>query len=189
MSRSLKVGARALALAAVAGLFALLVWKVVHQERGTVARKVDAGKTVAAPAFDLRRLEGEGSVSLASLHGKGILVNFFASWCRPCKREAGDLQRTWQAQRGRGLVVLGVDIDDVAGDGRRFARKLGMTYPLVHAPSSMWDDWGLTGVPETFFIDRRGRLVGVHIAGPVADGSNREKLARGIELALRPAAT
>jgi peroxiredoxin len=189
MGRSLKVGARALALAAVAGLFALLVWKIVHQERGTVARKVDAGKSVAAPAFDLPRLEGEGTVSLASLRGKAIVVNFFASWCRPCKREAGDLQRTWERHRDRGLVVLGVDVNDVPSDARKFARKLGMTYPLVHAPSSMYDDWGLTGVPETFFIDRRGQLVDVHVAGPVGDGSNREKFARGLELALRPAAT
>ena len=188
MGRSLKVGARALALAAVAGLFALLVWKVVHNERGTVARKVDSGKAVAAPAFDLPRLEGGGTISLASLRGKAVVMNFFASWCRPCKREAGDLQRTWEQHRGRGLVVLGVDVNDVPGDARAFARRLGMTYPLVHAPSSMWDDWGLTGVPETFFIDRRGRLVDVHVAGPVEDGSNREKFARGLELALRPVA-
>src|ERR671932_1579174 len=186
MGRSLKVGARALALAAVAGLFALLVWKVVHQERGSVARKIDAGKTGPAPAFDLPRLDREGKLSLASLRGKGVVVNFWASWCRPCKQEAPALQRTWESHRGRGLVVLGVDVDDVSSDARRFARKLGITYPLVHAPSSLWDDWGLTGVPETFFVDRRGRLVDVHVAGPVADGSNREKLARGIALALRP---
>ena len=187
MGRSLKVGARALALAAVAGLFALLVWKVVHNERGTVARKVDSGKPVAAPAFDLPRLDGNGTVSLASLRGKAVVVNFWASWCGPCKKEAPDLQRTWERHRARGLVVLGVDVNDVSGDARRFARKLGLTYPLVHAPSSTWDEWGLTAVPETFFIDRRGRLVGEHIAGTV--GSSREAYERGIELALRSPTT
>src|SRR5205807_9631583 len=75
---------------------------------------------------------------------------------------------------------------DVSGDARRFARKLGITYPLVHAPTTIWDDWGVTGVPETFFVDRRGRLVDVHVAGPVFDGTNRGKYERGLRLALRP---
>ena len=155
MAPSLKVGARVLALVAVAGLFALLVWKVVHQERGTVARKIDAGKTGPAPAFDLPRLDREGNLSLASLRGKGVVVNFWASWCKPCKREAPALQRTWESHRGRGLVVLGVDVDDVSSDARRFARKLGLTYPLVHAPSSLWDDWGLTGAVTLLTWNRR----------------------------------
>jgi cytochrome c biogenesis protein CcmG, thiol:disulfide interchange protein DsbE len=185
MPRSLKLGAQALAVAAVAGLFALLIWRVVHQNRDTVAVRVAHGKTGPAPTFDLPRLDGNGSISLASLRGKAVVVNFWASWCAPCKREAPQLEASWKKHGGQGLVVLGIDANDVSGDARHFARKLGLTYPLVHAPTTIWDDWGVTGVPETFFVDRRGRLVDVHVAGPVADGGNKALFERGIRLALK----
>src|SRR2546421_6845545 len=186
MARVLKLGAQGLAVAGVAGLLALLVWRVVHQNGNTAASQVAHGKTGPAPAFSLPRLEGGGKVSLASLRGKAVVVNFWASWCAPCKREAPALERSWKQHSSQGLVVLGIDANDVSGDARRFARKLGITYPLVHAPTTIWDDWGVTGVPETFFVDRRGRLVDVHVAGPVFDGTNRGKYERGLRLALRP---
>src|SRR5919108_2498816 len=173
MPRPLKLAAQALAVGAVAGLFALLIWKVVHQNRNTVAVQVAHGKTGPAPAFDLPRLDGHGRVSLASLRGKAVVVNFWASWCAPCKREGPQLERSWKAYSRRGLVVLGIDANDVSGDARHFARKLGLTYPLVHAPTTIWDDWGVTGVPETFFVDRRGRLRGGPVAGPVAGGGKK----------------
>jgi cytochrome c biogenesis protein CcmG, thiol:disulfide interchange protein DsbE len=184
MPRPLKLGAQALAVAAVAGLFALLIWRVVHQNRNTVAVKVAHGKTSRAPALDLPRLDGRGRVSLASLRGKAVIVNFWASWCHPCKQEAPALERRSKELARRGVVVLGVDVNDVSGDARHFAQKLGLTYPLVHAPSTTWDDWGLSGVPETFFVDRRGRLVDVHIAGPVLQGANEAQFERGVRLAL-----
>src|ERR671934_166186 len=157
MPRSVKLAAQSLAVAVVAGLFALLIWRVVHQNRDTAAVRVAHGKTGPAPAFDLPRLDGRGRLSLASLRGKAVVVNFWASWCAPCKREAPQLEQSWKAYSGKGLVVLGIDANDVSGDARHFARKLGLTYPLVHAPTTIWDDWGVTGVPETFFVDRRGR--------------------------------
>jgi cytochrome c biogenesis protein CcmG/thiol:disulfide interchange protein DsbE len=185
MPRPLKLAAQSLAVAVVAGLFALLIWRVVHQNRNTVAVQVAHGKTSLAPALDLPRLDGRGRLSLASLRGKAVVVNFWASWCKPCKQEAPALERSWKKHSGQGLVVLGVDVNDVSSDARHFARKLGLTYPLVHAPTTTWDDWGLSGVPETFFVDRRGRLVDVHVAGPVLDGGNKALFERGIRLALQ----
>ena len=185
MARVLKLTAQGLALAGVAGLLVLLVWKVTHHPGAKLNAAIAHGKKPAAPNFDLPRLDGRGRVSLASLRGKAVIVNFWASWCAPCKREAPELERSWKAHSGQGLVVLGIDANDVSGDARHFARKLGLTYPLVHAPTTIWDDWGVTGVPETFFVDRRGRLVDVHVAGPVLDGGNKALFERGIRLALK----
>jgi cytochrome c biogenesis protein CcmG/thiol:disulfide interchange protein DsbE len=185
MARALRLGAQGLALAGVAALLALLVWKVTHENRNTAASEVAHGKTGPAPEFSLPRLTGGGKVSLASLRGKGIVINFWASWCRPCKAEAPLLEKAWRQYRSRGLVVVGIDSNDVSSDARAFAARHGLTYTLLHDPGATYDRYGLTGVPETFFVDRRGRLVPIHLEGGVDLAANRDKWARGIRLALR----
>lgn len=171
----LKVAAQGAALALVVGLFALLVWKVATQDEGA-APKLGRGETPPAPAFHLDRLDRPGKLSLAAYRGRPVVLNFWASWCIPCKQEAPLLESTWKRYRDRGLVVLGVDINDLRGDARRFAREYGMSYPLVYdGPGNTTTTYGLTGVPETFFVARSGKLVcerlqaGVHLEG------NRER--------------
>jgi cytochrome c biogenesis protein CcmG/thiol:disulfide interchange protein DsbE len=178
----LKVGAQAAAVALVVGLLGLLVWKVVNEERSDVPEQLAEGKRPTAPGFTLPRLSGDGELSLASLRGKAVVVNFWASWCKPCEEEAPLLEQAWRRYRSQGLVVVGVDAQDFARDARRFARKNGMTYPLVRdGPGETLGDYGVVGFPETFFINREGKLVGERIAGAV----DRERLTRNIELALR----
>ena len=109
-------------------LASLLVWKLTHQ---TSPPKAGA----PAPAFSLPRLDGTGDVSLASLRGKTVVLNFFASWCQPCKREAPDLESLWRHSRSDGLVVLGVDSGDAKGSARRFLSAHGVTYPVVFDPN------------------------------------------------------
>ncbi len=186
MARSLKVGAQALALAAVAGLLALLVWKVVNEERSDVPRQVARGDTPTAPAFSLPRLDREGVLSLASLRGKAVVVNFWASWCEPCKEEAPLLEDAWQRYRGDGLVVVGIDAQDFKGDARAFARRNGMTYPLVHdGPGKTVGAYGVQAFPETFVVDRRGRIVG-QIVGQLDANDDIESRFRGyLDVALR----
>jgi cytochrome c biogenesis protein CcmG, thiol:disulfide interchange protein DsbE len=166
------------ALALVAALLGLLAWKLAHGE-GERA-------TGVAQAFTLDRLDGEGSVSLASLRGKAVVVNFWASWCRPCRDEAKALDAAWRKYRSRGLVVLGVDVRDFRVDARRFARRYGMTYPLVKDDGNHVErKFGITGVPETFFVDRQGNLVGDPIAGPVdASDEIAQRFEKSIEEAL-----
>jgi cytochrome c biogenesis protein CcmG, thiol:disulfide interchange protein DsbE len=178
----LKLGAQAAAVGLVAGLLGLLVWKVIHDERSDVPEQLAAGKTPTAPGFTLPRLNGDGELSLASLRGKAVVVNFWASWCKPCEEEAPLLERAWRRYRSQGLVVVGVDAQDFGRDARRFARKNGMSYPLVRdGPGETLSDYGVVGFPETFFVNREGKLVGERISGAVDD----ERLTRNIELALR----
>jgi cytochrome c biogenesis protein CcmG/thiol:disulfide interchange protein DsbE len=153
---------QATALVAVVGLFALLVWKITHQSHPP---KLGG----PAPNFTLQRLDNRGTIDLASLRGKPVVVNFFASWCQPCKAESKVLEQAWRQYKSRGVVFLGIDYHDVTSDGRRFLRAHDITYPAVQDGSGdVADRYGVTGVPETYFIDARGRLVGSHIAGTVA---------------------
>jgi cytochrome c biogenesis protein CcmG, thiol:disulfide interchange protein DsbE len=175
MAGRLKLSAQVLALALVTGLFALLVWKVATQDEGA-APKLGRGETPAAPDFRLDRLDGPGKLSLASYRGRPVIINFWASWCIPCKEEAPLLESVWQRYRDRGLVVVGIDINDLRGDARRFARENKMSYPLVYdGPGRTTSDYGLTGVPETFFVARSGRLVCEHLQAGLHIEENRER--------------
>ena len=176
-ARALRLTAQAAAVALVLALLALLIWRVAHSE--------SRPKHGPAPGFALPRLDGNGTLALADLRGKGVIVNFAASWCDPCKREAPALERTWQRYRSRGLVVLGVDGNDFASDARKFTRKYGLTYPFVRDPDGrILRKYGLTGFPETVCVDRRGRLVGDHIVGPIDDGENKKLFERGVAALL-----
>jgi len=174
--RTLKVTGQIVALAAVAGLLGLLVWRLTHQSKPP---KIGG----PAPAFSLRRLDTSGTLALASLRGKPVVLNFWASWCVPCKGEAKMLENAWQRYRAQGVVFVGIDWHDVKSDARRFLDHHGVTYPTVlDGSGSITDRYGVVGVPETYFIDRRGRLVGEHIVGTVVN--QKDRFRSGVEAAL-----
>ena len=176
---TLKHGLQAATVAVVAGLLALLIWKVVHQDKGV---KLGGGRTPPAPQFALSRLDAPGKLALASLRGKVVVLNFWASWCVPCKAEAPRLEAAWQRYRDKGVVVVGVDAQDFSGDAKHFVRKHKLTYPNVHdGPGNVLPKYGVTGFPETYFVDRRGRLVGDRVAGEISAA----KLTAGIQQALK----
>jgi cytochrome c biogenesis protein CcmG/thiol:disulfide interchange protein DsbE len=169
------------AVALVASLVALLVWQVTTKDAGAgLVGAVEDGEKPAAPPFELPALGGEETISLAAYRGKAIVLNFWASWCEPCKREAPLLEEAWRRHRERGLVVIGVDAHDLERDARRFVERYGLTYPIAHdGPGESLDRYGLSGFPETWWVDRRGRLV-AYSRGEFS----REELDRNIERAL-----
>jgi cytochrome c biogenesis protein CcmG/thiol:disulfide interchange protein DsbE len=186
VSGRLRLGAQVVAVGLVAALLGLLAWRLTHEEGGEVRSALERGERPPAPQFTLPRLDAEGQLSLAALRGKPVVVNFWASWCEPCEDEAPLLEAAWREHRDEGLVVVGIDYDDFRSDARRFAERNGMTYPLVYdRGGEMAKEYGLDGVPETFFIDREGRLVGEPVVGGIdARDELREQFEAGLAAIL-----
>ena len=176
--------AQGVAIGLVALLFILLAWSLLHDEGGDLAKQANRGERPAAPDFTLERLDREGDLQLASLRGKVVVLNAWASWCVPCKEEAPFLEQVWRSNRDRGVVVLGLDAKDFRADARRFAERYGLTFPLVYdGPGDAIDGYGVTGFPETFVIDREGRVVRAFV-GAVNGDEERAELRTAIEGAL-----
>ncbi|HEX2044290.1 MAG TPA: TlpA disulfide reductase family protein [Gaiellaceae bacterium] len=182
MARRVKLILQAAAVMVVALLVVLLGWQVARQEEGRgLDDAVAAGKRPPAPDFTLESLDGDETISLSDYRGRAVVLNFWASWCQPCKKEAPLLQLAWERYRGEGLVVLGVDAQDLKSDARRFVERYGLTYPIVHDRNGVTlGRFGYSAFPETWFVDRQGRLVGEHVVGEFTE----EQLVRNIRLAL-----
>jgi cytochrome c biogenesis protein CcmG/thiol:disulfide interchange protein DsbE len=173
---------RVLAVAVVVALLGLLVWDVAHSGGSKVASSVDKGKVVAAPKLVLPYHERDGTFDLAAQRGKVVVVNFWASWCAGCKTEARALNAAARAWRDRGVVFIGVDVNDFRGAAARFVAKHDVGYTIVRdGQGSTLGKWGVSGLPETFFVNRRGRVVPPHILA----AASREQLDEGIRRALQ----
>jgi cytochrome c biogenesis protein CcmG/thiol:disulfide interchange protein DsbE len=118
----------------------------------------------AAP-FTLTLFDGK-RVTLADLRGKAIFLNFWASWCEPCRAEAKDLEAAWQRLKDKNMVFLGVALQDSDENSRGFVQEFGLTYPNGRDDSGkIAVDYGVWGIPETFFIDPQGRITYKHVGG------------------------
>ena len=121
----------------------------------------------AVPSEPLPRLEGGGTESLTNYRGQWVLVNFWASWCVPCRTEAPELEEFQRRHGGPRFTVRGIDSRDLTGDGRDFVERYGLTYPqLRDGDGDAAHEFGTTGVPENFLIDPRGK-VRLLVRGPV----------------------
>ncbi len=116
-----------------------------------------------APSFAFTLFDGT-TVRLEDLRGKVVFLNFWASWCPPCRAEARTLEAAWQKYKDQDVMFLGIDIQDTEEDARAFLREFGVTYPNGRdASGKIAIDYGVWGIPETFFIDREGRITYKHI--------------------------
>jgi cytochrome c biogenesis protein CcmG, thiol:disulfide interchange protein DsbE len=184
VARRARLVAQGVAVGLVALLFTLLVWSLVTEEGGDLATAATRGERPLAPDFTLERLDREGDLALSSLRGQGVVLNFWASWCIPCKEEAPFLEQVWRKDRKRGLVVIGLDAKDFRKDARRFMRRYDLTFPIVYdGPGETVADYGVTGFPETFVLDREGRVIEAFIGAVNAD-EDRVRLRAAVDRAL-----
>ena len=127
-----------------------------------------------APPFTFTTFEGE-TISLDDLRGQGVVLNFWASWCDPCRDEAALLENTWRREQGNGIVFIGLDYLDQEPAAKAYLAEFGITYP--NGPDLRSDAarrYGIKGVPETFFIDPEGNITEI-VIGPIVSESQMEQ--------------
>lgn len=152
----------------------------------TLFRTATPAKLVGerAPEFELPVLGTDERLSSEQLKGQPLVLNFWASWCVPCREEARTLERSWQKYKGRGLRIVGVNVQDSEADAQAFVEEFGVTFPSVRDTDlKLWTELGVRGLPETFFIDHSWTFVGIG-SGKQVDSSGGTKILGAIDPAL-----
>jgi len=147
-----------------------------------------------APSFELALLDGSGVLTDEDLRGKPVVINFWASWCIPCREEAPLLEETRRRYRDEGVMFLGVNIKDAKSDAKRFVDEFGITYPTVRdIDQSLTKDFGVKGLPETFFVDHRWTFIGAISGAETGDQQgtvilgaiSEDELVSNVEILIR----
>jgi cytochrome c biogenesis protein CcmG/thiol:disulfide interchange protein DsbE len=159
---------RWLVILVAAALVGLLSYGVAQQGTDdSIDRAVAEGRRIAAPQRALAKLGDAGKSRLADYRGKVVVMNFWASWCKPCVDELPVLEKTHQRIAGDNALVLGVNYKDLSKKALEFKTKFGLTFPLVRDPDGKYaEDFSSRRFPETFVIDRKGQIAAKR-RGPV----------------------
>jgi len=160
-ARIWSAGGRILAVLGVVGLIGLLGWGVYQVQKKPLEKGM-------APDFTLQSFTGQ-TYTLSQLRGKVVIINFWASWCPPCREEAAYLENTWRKYKDKGVIFIGVDYADAEKPALAYIKEFDITYfngpDLGTRISQMFN---IKGVPETYYIAKDGTLRGNHI-GPLIE--------------------
>ena len=156
------------AFAVILALLGLLAWGL---------RKVQAGPVQSgmAPDFTLTSFDGR-TLTLSELRGQVVIINFWASWCPPCREEAAYLEQTWRKYKDKGVIFIGVDWVDTEKEALAYMKEFDLTY--FNGPdigTRIAQAYNIQGVPETFYVAKNGELRGVHI-GPLKSPELDDKI-------------
>jgi cytochrome c biogenesis protein CcmG/thiol:disulfide interchange protein DsbE len=151
-------------------IFALVIALIVFFAFGLRARGESQPSSGPAPDFTITSFDGQ-KITPTELRGKVVVINFWASWCPPCRDEAPFLQKTWQQYKDRGVVFIGADYVDSESAAKAYLKEFGITYfsgPDIGSEISQ--RYRIKGVPETYFIGKDGNLSG-NVLGPITRDS------------------
>ena len=149
----------ALVLVPVLGFLGVLVYGMTRDPRAVPSALVGR----PAPDFHLTLFDGS-RIRLSDFRGKVVFLNFWASWCPPCRAEAPLLETAWRYYRDQGVLFVGVNIQDREASARAFLQEFGITFPNGRDPQNrIAIDYGVYGLPETFFISPDGLITSKHI--------------------------
>jgi len=126
------------------------------------------GRGSSAPDFELPRLAGGAPIALSALRGEVVLVNFWATWCKPCEDEMPAMQRLYSALHDEGFQLLAVSVDDEPGVVVEFNERLALTFPiLMDREGTVSHRYQVRAMPSTFFVDQAGVIQEVTLGGPM----------------------
>ncbi len=138
----------------------LLYFALFSQTQVSKTAGVSVGKP--APNFTLRTLEGK-EVSLSDLRGKIVLVNFWATWCPPCREEMPLFEEVYRKYKDKGFEILAVSTDTSAEAVRKFVKEFKVSFPVLMDDGKVSTSYGIQGLPTSFLIDREGKVIKIRL--------------------------